>query len=222
METKNQKDAFLKYEADNYFTRNKNVKYDGEHDVVIKVLKEYNQQPKRALEIGCSTGYRLDAISKLLQCPDVTGIEPSQQAIDLGRSTYPHVHFVHGTADDMSSLPAASFDLIIIGFVLYVVDRDILFKVVAETDRLLKDGGLLIIVDFFSEKPVRNPYQHIQEIEAFAYKQNYDEMFTSSKLYHVIDKRSMDHTSKGYDASNDFYNKYAMTTLKKDLAAGYR
>ncbi|HEY5746438.1 MAG TPA: class I SAM-dependent methyltransferase [Chryseolinea sp.] len=222
MKIRNQKDAFLKYEADNYFARNKNVEYKGETDVVIKMLQEYNVQPNRALEIGCNTGYRLDALFTLLQCLDVTGIEPSKQAIDLGRKMYPQVHFIHGTADDMSSLQAASFDLIIIGFVLYVVDRDILFKVVEETDRVLKDGGLLIIVDFFSEKPTRNPYQHIQEIEAFAYKQNYDEMFTASKLYHVIDKRSMDHASKDYDASNDFYNKYAMTTLKKDLAAGYR
>ncbi len=222
MSIKTQKEAFLTNEADNYFLRNKDVKYVEENDVVLKVLKEYNAQPQHILEIGCSTGYRLHALSTLYRNSKTTGVEPSDEAINKGRSTYPEVNFVKGTADDMSTFKTASFDLVIIGFVLYVVDRDILLKVISEIDRVLADGGTLMIIDFFSEKPVRNHYEHIKDIQAYAYKQNYDEVFMASKLYHLLDKRSMSHSSKGYDLSSDFYDKYSLVTLKKDLAAGYK
>lgn len=222
MSIRTQKDAFLAYEADNWYLRNRAAEYIPENDVVIKVLKEYAAEPTNTLEIGCSTGYRLYAISKNFIGAQVTGIEPSQEAITYGKEKYPEVNFVTGTADDMSALKTATFDLVIIGFVLYVVDRDILFKVIAETDRVLKDGGILMIVDFFSEKPARNPYEHIKDIDAYSFKQNYEETFIASKLYHLLDKRSMSHSSKGYSLTDDYYDKYTLTTLRKDLSAGYK
>jgi ubiquinone/menaquinone biosynthesis C-methylase UbiE len=217
-----QKQAFLSYEADNWFLRNKAVDYNPETDVAMKVLREYSASPVNVLEVGCSTGYRLHAIAHSFPGARVSGIEPSPKAISSGREKYPEINFVNGTADDMSTFQASSFDLIIIGFVLYVVDRKLLFKAIAETDRLLIDGGILMIIDFFSERPVRNAYQHISDIEAYSFKQNYDEIFTASKLYHLLDKRSMGHTAKDYSLSNDYYDKYSVSTLKKDFSAAYK
>jgi ubiquinone/menaquinone biosynthesis C-methylase UbiE len=222
MSTKTQKDAFLNYEADSWYLRNKEARYAGDEDIVIKILKEYGAAPQNILEIGCSYGYRLHAIARNFKGAMVTGIEPSQQAIDYGRKAYPEVSFIKGTADEMSALNTGAFDLVIIGFVLYVVDRSILLKVVGETDRVLKDGGILMIIDFFSEKPLRNPYEHIKEIDAYAFKQNYDEMFVASKLYHLLDKRSLSHSKKAYSLTDDYYDKYSLTTLRKDLSAGYK
>lgn len=219
---KTQKDAFLEFEADNYFFRNKDVKYELANDPIVKVLKEYRAQPKNVLEIGCSTGYRLHAITSLFSGAKATGIEPSAAAIEQGRFNYPEINFIQGTADDMVSLESGLFDLVIIGFVLYVVDREILYKVISETDRVLADGGTLMIIDFFSEKPTRNHYEHIKDRQAYAYKQNYEELFTASKFYHLLDKRSMSHSQKGYDLSGDYYDKYAMVTLRKDFTAGYK
>jgi ubiquinone/menaquinone biosynthesis C-methylase UbiE len=221
MANKSQKEAFLQYEADNYFKRNKDVVYTPENDVVIKLLNEYGYTPKSTLEIGCNTGYRLEAIRKLSGSA-VAGIEPSQEAIEAGKQQHPSIQFVKGMADDLSAFPTGSFDLIVIGFVLYVVDREVLLKSIAETDRVLKDGGVLMIIDFFTERPIRNPYQHIREIEAYAYKQNYDEIFTATQMYQLLDKRSMSHVSKGLDLTGDYYNKYSITTLRKDLQAAYK
>jgi len=217
-----QKDAFVNYEADNYFLRNKDVEYVAQNDVVLKVLQEYGTHPKNVLEVGCSTGYRLHAISTLCGGAKATGIEPSAEAIKQGHADYPEINFIKGTADDMSTLKSGSFDLVVIGFVLYVVDREILFKAVSETDRLLADGGVLMIIDFFSEKPTRRHYQHIQDMQAYAYKQNYEDIFIASKLYHMLDKRSMSHSNKGYDLSDDYHDKYCLVTLRKDLSAGYK
>lgn len=217
-----QKEAFEAYEADNWYLRNKDTTYVAEKDVVMTVLREYSASPASVLEIGCSTGYRLNAISSSFPGVRVSGIEPSEKAVAIGREKYPQINFVNGTEDDMSAFGSASFDLVIVGFVLYVVDRHLLFKAVAETDRVLKDRGILMILDFFSEKAVRNPYHHITDIEAYAFKQNYDEIFTASKLYHLLDKRSMSHTGKHYSLSNDYYDKYSLTTLIKDYSAGYK
>lgn len=222
MADKSQKEAFLKYEADNWFLRNKEVKYVAEKDFVVKVLQEYNSAPKNVLEIGCNTGYRLEGIRTLFPGSKVSGIEPSSEAITKGKLDYPKIDFVKGTADDMTMFNKNSFDLVIIGFVLYVIDRDILLKVIAETDRVLSDGGILMIIDFFADRPTRNPYEHIKEMDAFAFKQNYDEIFLATNLYHTIDKRSQSHTTKTYDLSGDYYNKYSLTTLRKDLTAGYK
>jgi Methylase involved in ubiquinone/menaquinone biosynthesis len=217
-----QKDAFLEYEGDNWFRRNQEaLRSNPEDDVALRVMKEYSVSPRNVFEIGCSTGYRLDAIASAFENVQVTGLEPSGEAIRYGKEHYPRVHFIKGTADDMVELPSQSFDVVIIGFVLYVIDRELLLKVIAETDRLLSDGGLLMIIDFFSEKPIRNSYDHIKDRQAFAFKQNYHEIFMASHLYHLIDRRTMDHSRKGYDLSGDFYDKYALTTLKKDLCAGY-
>jgi ubiquinone/menaquinone biosynthesis C-methylase UbiE len=222
MADNSQKEAFLKYEADNYFLRNKEKAYEAEKDFVVKVLREYNGAPKNVLEIGCSTGYRLEGIRNQFPGSKVSGIEPSSEAIAKGKKDFPQVSFFKGTADDMAMFESKTFDLVIIGFVLYVVDRDILLKVISETDRVLSDGGTLMIIDFFADKPVRNPYQHIQDMEAFAFKQNYDEIFIATKLYHTLDKRSMSHTTMTYDLSGDYYNKYSLTTLRKDLNASYK
>jgi ubiquinone/menaquinone biosynthesis C-methylase UbiE len=221
--TKKQKQAFLNYEADSWFMRNINYKYVAENDVVIKVLKEYCAAPQNVLEIGCSSGYRLNAIAENFPGANVTGIEPSKRAIEKGQQIYSKVNFVHGTADEMNQLPTAGYDMIIIGFVLYVIDRDILFKVIAETDRVLKNGGILVIVDFFSETPRRNPYKHIEDFAAYAFKQRYEDVFIASNLYQLLDKRSVNHSSKGlYDLTADYYDKYAVTTLRKDVIAGYK
>lgn len=219
-----QKDAFISYEADAWFDRNKSVllNYNKERDRVLSLLKDYNLAPKNVLEIGCSAGYRLNAIKNSFEDCSVFGIEPSKEAIKYGEQQYPGVNFINGTADDLSSLEDESMDVVIVGFVFYVIDRNIFFKVVAEIDRVLKNGGILIIVDFFSETALKTVYQHITAFSAFSFKQNYDEVFTASKLYYLLDKSTWNHSEKVLDASDNYYDKYSISLLKKDVSASYK
>lgn len=69
---------------------------------------------------------------------------------------------------------------------------------------------------------LKNVYQHIKEFSAFSFKQNYDEVFTSSKLYYVLDKSTWNHSKKIIDASENYYDKYSVSLLKKDLSASYK
>lgn len=224
MHEKKQKNAFIEYEADAWFDRNKSVllNYSKDRDRVISLIREYNLNPKNVLEIGCSAGYRLDGIKSAFENCSVFGLEPSKEAIKYGKEHFPHVGFTRGTADNLTEYEDESMDVIIVGFVFYVIDRNIFFKVVAEIDRVLKNGGVLIIVDFFSETALKNVYHHIKEFSAYSFKQNYDEVFTASKLYYLLDKSTWNHSEKTLDATENYYDKYSVSLLKKDISASYK
>jgi ubiquinone/menaquinone biosynthesis C-methylase UbiE len=224
MQNDNQKESFLIYEANAWFERNKSVidNYNLDRDRVITLIKEYNLKPKKVLEIGCSAGYRLNAINSIYKDCLTYGIEPSEKAIEYGKQNYPQVNFIHGTADNLECLENEDVDIVIVGFVFYVIDRNILLKVISEIDRVLRNGGILIIVDFFSETSLKNVYQHIQEFTAFSFKQNYDEVFTASKLYYLLDKSTWNHSEKVLDATDNYHDKYSISLLKKDNEASYK
>lgn len=219
-----QKKSFLTYEADCWFERNKSIvdSYNASNDRVIELIQKYNIKNESILEIGCSAGYRLNALKELYPSSAIFGVEPSEKAIKFGKENYKNIDFLHGTADDLSQFENESLDIIIVGFVFYVIDRNILFKVIAEIDRVLKNGGIIIIIDFFSETSLKNSYHHIDEFEAYSYKQNYDEIFTASKLYYLLDKSTFNHSTKKLDASNDYYDKYSISFLKKDFNSSYK
>jgi ubiquinone/menaquinone biosynthesis C-methylase UbiE len=224
MESNYQKDAFITYEANAWFERNKEswLNYSSDKDKVVTLLKDYGLKPGSLLEIGCSAGYRLNGIKRLYQDCNVYGIEPSEKAIEYGRKNFLEVNFEKGTADNLSNYKNESMDVVIVGFVFYVIDRNIVFKVAAEIDRVLKNGGVLIIVDFFSETSLKNVYQHIKNFSAYSFKQNYDEIFTASRLYYLLDKSTYNHNTKTLDASEDYFNKYSISLLKKDINASYK
>ena len=224
MKQNNQKKSFLNFEADAWFDRNKHsiIDYNSELDNVILLIKKYKLNPNNVLEIGSSSGYRLNAIKDIYKNCTVFGLEPSKKAIKYGKSNNPRVNFIHGTADSLGSIEDNSMDIVIVGFVFYVIDRNILLKVVSEIDRVLKNNGTLVIVDFFSESSLKNAYEHIENFSAFSYKQNYDKIFTASKLYYLLDKSTFNHTSSGYDASEDYFNKFTISLLKKDINASYK
>ena len=220
----NQKDSFLNYEANAWFDRNFEVitNYNPNEDRVIDLFKKYNFDKQSILEIGSSAGYRLNALKDLIPNSNVFGIEPSQKAIEFGKKNYKEVNLTHGTADNMSMYEDSSFDVVIVGFVFYVIDRGILFKVVSEIDRVLKNNGVIIIIDFFSEASLKNSYHHIDEFQAYSYKQNYDDIFIASKLYYVLDKSSYSHETKQLDSSNNYSDKYGIALLKKDINSSYK
>ena len=219
----NQKKAFLEYEADLWFERNKKVveHYNVEEDLVPNLLKKYNIYPEKVVEIGCSAGYRLNGLKELYPNAEVYGIDPSNSAITYGKELYPHVHFDRGTADQLP-YPNKQFDLVIVGFVFYVVDRELLLASISEIDRVLSDKGFLIIVDFFSERALKNEYAHISDFKAYSFKQKYESIFTESHLYQLMDKSTIKHQTQKPDVLSDFYDLMSMTLLKKDIHAPYK
>lgn len=219
-----QRNAFKQFEGNNWFKRNLSAKknYVAGNDIVLSLLKDYKINPDRFLEIGCSSGYRVNGVKELYPKVEAHGIDASQEAVTFGQKKYPAVNLLNGTADDLSIYPTGHFDVVVVGFVFYVVDRGLMLKVIAEIDRVLKDKGYIVILDFSSDRMTRNKYQHITEFEAYSYKQNYESIFLGTGMYQLLDKstRQYESTADLY-AGSDYSNNLSLTLLKKDVYASY-
>jgi SAM-dependent methyltransferase len=136
----NQTDIMLAGEADAWFKRNRGKL--GADDPVGHIIAGLSITPRAVLEIGCANGWRLKRLQQEYRC-HVWGVDPSHDAVE--EASLPGV--LYGTADDLPFC-ASKFDLVIFGFCLYLCDPADLFRVAAEADRVLADGGTLIIHDF--------------------------------------------------------------------------
>lgn len=158
MKGKAQRDVFLGGEADQWFERNRSVLNPERDDIVVAALEYLGARPKRILEIGCANGWRLERLRTLFHA-ECAGIEPSDTAVEEGRGRFAELELSVGTADSLGH-QAGAFDLVIFGFCFYLVDPALHFKVVAEADRVLADGGMLAIFDFLPPTPYYNDYAH--------------------------------------------------------------
>lgn len=199
-----QKEAFLYGEGDAWWERNKDVVDYGPDDPVLQVIGFIN--PTKVLEIGCAQGGRLKAITAETGAM-CFGIDPAMPSEPDAYEEYISLH--RGTAD---SLPFKndSFDLAIMGFCLYLIDRDDLFKAVAEADRVLADGGHLVIYDFLPEKPCSRRYEHLDGLTS--YKMDYSALFLANPAYRSV-KSSVTHCGPG--------DRTGVHVLKKDLVSAY-
>jgi SAM-dependent methyltransferase len=156
-----QADIFVESEGDNWLERNR--KAIG-RDPVSEAIEHLGLHPERVLEIGCANGWRLAALRGKFNC-EVHGVEPSMQGcIEAATRRVPVWRI---TAD---VLPAANeaFDVVIYGFCLYLTDPIDWFKIAAEGDRVLKNGGYLIIHDFTEpNRAFATRYAHREDVLAY-------------------------------------------------------
>ena len=204
----NQKDIFIKSEGDKWFDRNVDSNKINSIDTLI--AKKYVQKGDRVLEIGCADGTKLNLLGGGF------GIDPSEKAIKEGATKYPDLNLSVGTSDNLF-FQANFFDIVIFGFCLYLVDRNLIFRTLAEADRVLKNNGFLIITDFDSPLNVKKKYHHLDGI--FTYKQQYEKLFLSSPIYTLVEKKSYSHY--GFDFHPDIDERVATTVLHKNIDSAY-
>lgn len=212
-----QKDVFLHSEGDAWYQRNrmdeKKFQAKLDSDPVLSLLKDLNLAPKSVLEIGCSDGWRLAGLRKLWPKTSFKGIDPAATA--AAHSYDRAIEIEQGTADDLPYRDK-QFDLVIFGFCLYLCDRQDLFRIAMEADRVLMEGGHIVIYDFHTEKPYRNTYVHHEGV--YSYKMDYSRLFSWSPAYKMV-KCSIG-THPGSDSSNPD-NDVGVFVLKKSLLAGW-
>lgn len=215
-----QDNLFLESEGDRWFERNRAALYefDAAADWPLKLVDMYKLQPESALEIGAANGFRLAALNHRTGAR-VVAVEPSAQAILEGKASFPTVSFVRGTAH---SVPLQErFDLVIVNFVFHWIDRAHFLRSVAEVDRLVNDGGYLIIGDFHPSNQVRVPYHHLVDQLVYTYKQDYAATFIASALYHPVCLLSGDHHGKKLCASAPENDRIGVWLLRKELREHY-
>ena len=215
-----QDEVFFRSEGDSWFTRNRAAldAFDPSADLPLRLLDLYALRPQSVLEVGAANGARMAAIHRITSARTVA-VEPSMQAIHDGRAKFPVVTFVRGTAD---ALPLqGTYDLVIVNFVFHWVDRLTLLRSVAEVDRLVCDGGFLIVGDFQPTNRLRVPYHHLHDGGVYTYKQDYAELFRSTGLYHSVCMLTAHHGTKQLDAAVAENQRIGAWLLRKELSSHY-
>ncbi|MFA6874515.1 MAG: class I SAM-dependent methyltransferase [Bacilli bacterium] len=126
------------------------------NDAFLSYAKKIGDSSEKILDIGTGDGLLLLA-SKCFgsKVKEGLGIDPSKTAIGNCResakmSGLEGLTFEVGDNRFLSSLPAASFDAVMISNVLDVVPPKVSLSLIQEIQRLVKKGGLVLVkVNFF-------------------------------------------------------------------------
>jgi len=207
-----QKSEFFAGEADAWFERNPKT-IDCERDPVMRAIRSLGITPQRVLEIGCGGGFRLECFRAIYGC-ECQGIDPSRKAVQrVGLQS--GITLRQGTAD---ALPGADhrFDLVMLGFCLYLCDPADYFRIAAEADRVLQSPGFLVISDFLPPVPYRNPYLDRREI--FSRKMEWSRMFLWNPSYRLLSRTYFEQGQQNTFAADE---SAAVDILRKDAALAF-
>jgi ubiquinone/menaquinone biosynthesis C-methylase UbiE len=209
-----QKEVFSQSEGNAWFSRNaaaqaaRSLPYDDE--VLMQVLRlPAPATGARLLEVGFGDGSRLNWL-KENSTYDCSGIEPSTDAV--ASAGLRGLNVVQGTADRLP-YDDHRFDLVIFGFCLYLCDRDDLFRIASEADRVLKNPGWLVIRDFYSTTPEKREYHHRSGL--FSHKMDYRTLFTWHPGYTCYFQEVSHHSS--HALTDDRTEWVATSVLRKNL-----
>ena len=182
-------EVFLKEEGDNYYERNKNIKFKKDllYKEIQKKSKIYNIS--KLLEVGCGSGERLNLLNKNLNIK-CYGLEPSKKAVNSIKKKYKKIIVKRGTANNFI-FKNINFNAVVFGFCLYLVDIDHFTKVYEETDKVTKKGSLIFIKDFYSNEFRSFLYKHNKKI--IVNKYDFSRIFSWSPKFQVISKKFFDH-----------------------------
>lgn len=143
------------------------------------------------LEIGACYGKNLKYLSDEFGMK-AYGIEPSFEAVSYGKEKYnSKIVLSQGTSDDLP-YENEKFNIVVLGFCLFWVDRKYLMKTVSEADRVLKENGYLVIVDFDTKIPFKR--SNIHNPDAWTYKMQYSNLFLANPQYFLVKKINYSHT----------------------------
>ena len=131
-------------------------------DPVFEALEEIHRVTRisAVLEIGCTTGFRLDKCRRRFQA-NCAGLDVSSAAITEGRSLYPELRLELGAAPrGLQAWDAHTFDAVVLGHFLHLFPREDLFELAAQVDRVLRPGGHIVVMDFLFPYESRLDYHH--------------------------------------------------------------
>jgi len=214
-----QRDVFVSSEGDGWYARNAEAlrRASTMRDTIVNRIATHIPGESRCtvMEVGCATGVNLAALAEIrpVEC---IGVDPSGEAVEQGRRQHAGMKLVCGTADQLPQ-EDSSVDVLWFGFCLYLVDRALLARVVAEADRVLKNGGLLVINDFDPDFPRMRQYAHHKGL--WSYKMDYSMLFTANPGYVLIEKSSFSHS--GLQWAPDPQERVGLWLCRKNLNLGY-
>ena len=153
------------YQTDGYLSRHSAELYDHQVEVLFgggadamrrqalvplhHFLKERRVRATRLLDLGCGTGRLLSFVKDNYPRLGVTALDLSPYYLERARALlrpWRDVAFVQAPAEE-TGLPDAGFDVVTAIFLFHELPGKVRRAVAAEAARLLKPGGLFILVD---------------------------------------------------------------------------
>lgn len=211
------KEVYLQSEGDKFYERNfknKDITKLGPSlgtQFLSDFLKENNNfKINKMLEIGCVCGQNLNFLSKEfnIKC---FGIDPSREAIKAGSEIFPDIELKVGTADFLD-FPDNYFNIVMFGFCFYQIDRDSIYEVLHQTNKVLKRGGFLVIYDFDTKLPYKRENKHNKDVPT--YKIDISRLLIDNPEYYLVEKRSFSHTGERF--VSDIQERCAMWIFYKE------
>lgn len=207
--------AWLKSEADAWHRRNhKKVETNIEHDKVIAAIRRADLHPKTVFEVGCGSGARLARMRDTMGC-EVWGCDVSTQAIAHGIKQY-NIKIGWREAKNLRSIPKEGFDMVIYGFCLYAIDAEDLFAIVQQGDRILKNGGHMVVYDFSPVIPHSRVYGHDPSLRVN--KMRYSNLWLAHPAYKVVYDDLSSH-EEGEEISED--TAVSVTIMSKHMDTAF-
>jgi 2-polyprenyl-3-methyl-5-hydroxy-6-metoxy-1,4-benzoquinol methylase len=200
-----------KKEADRYFVRNKNYyKKKIVEEKIIDLIKINSIKANSILEIGCANGNKLNQYSKLCSSKNSYGVDLSKKAIKDGKQRYKNLKLLNISSIEIDKIKL-NFDLIICGFFLYHLDRELIFKQFDLINKKLSINGLLLIWDF--DPLFKHSNKDFNSKKLTTFKMNYDNFLVESGLFEVIYKLKYKTSSK--DKKNFKSDSASLTLFRK-------
>ena len=116
---------------------------------IAEWLRDRNQREVRGLDVGCGTGRLLAFLHRTWPGMKLTGIDLSQPYLEEARRLIGCTARVKldEAAAEVLPFDDASLDLVVSSFLLHELPKKVRAQVLAEMTRVLKPGGLVVIVD---------------------------------------------------------------------------
>ena len=172
-----------------------------------------NTSSLNVLEIGCGRAVRLKKLKEKYNF-NVFGIDISKKSVEEAIR-----NGVDAIISQSTNLPYNDqyFDIVIVGFCLYMHRLDELFKVFSECDRVLKSQSYLLIQDFYSKYPIDVPYGHQKNSTIMKYQ--YIDAFLWHPSYSLFSHQLLDHDNlKPTDLVS---NLVSVSTLRKNQSSAF-
>jgi SAM-dependent methyltransferase len=165
-----------------------------------RYLEPFVEEGKSLLEIGCSTGFMMDAFRDAGM--ESVGIEPSGEFLDFLQQ---RDHKAYETLEDLQTAEhEARFDLIVHFFVFEHI-RDP-FAFLREQYELLKPGGAIVAEIPCVSDPLTEVY-NIPAFEKFYWSIAHHYYYSKQSMEYVMDRLGYDYEllpEQRYDISNHF------------------
>ncbi len=129
-------------------TYDQNQEYVVGKELLNEITKELNELHDlgEVIEFGCGTGYFTETIAQ--KANQMVATDLSNELLEMAKKRLKNNPKITIQQEDCinASFPSGEFDSVFMANLIHIVENP--FKVLQESQRILKDGGLLIIVTY--------------------------------------------------------------------------